>query len=145
MAKQFEVLRMRTVQRFMLATTALLLGLMFAPAADAQGGGMMNMSPDERAAQRITVLTERVQITPQQGEQLKPILVKQFTEQVALFQKFQGGGDRQAMMGEMQALRTKYDEQIQAVLTAEQKPKYAALLEEEAARRRNRGGPGGGQ
>jgi periplasmic protein CpxP/Spy len=144
MTRRFEVLRMRTVQRYMLATAVLLLGLAFAPRAEGQGGRMMNMSPDERAAQRITVLTEQVQITAQQGEQLKPILVKQFTEQVALFQKFQAGGDRQAMMGEMQALRAKYDEQIDAVLTAEQKPKYAALLEEEAARRRNRGGPGGG-
>ena len=132
MAQQVEVLRMRTVQRFMLATTALLLGLMFAPAADAQGGGMMNMSPDERAAQRITVLTERVQITPQQGEQLKPILVKQFTEQVALFQKFQGGGDRQAMMGEAGSC---------GFLTG----RLTAVHEDGGARRRNRGGPGGGQ
>jgi periplasmic protein CpxP/Spy len=145
MAKQFEAMRMRAVRRLLLTTALLLTGLLLAPGAQAQGGGgMMNMSPDERADQRIGVLTERVQITAPQTEQLKPILVKQFTEQVALFQKFQGGGDRAAMMGEMQALRTKYDEQIQAVLTAEQKPKYQALLAEEAERRRNRGGPGGG-
>src|SRR5690606_37800538 len=97
------------------------------PAAQAQGGGgMMSRSPEERAEQRIGLLTERLQLTAQQSEQLRPILVKQFTEQVALFQKFQAGDDRQGMMGEMQTLRAKYDEQTQALLTAEQKVKYEA-------------------
>lgn len=142
MATQFAL----SARRLLLALPLLMSAFVLVPAAQAQGGGMMNMSPEQRADQRIGVLTERLQITAQQAEQLKPVLVKQFTEQVALFQKFQGGGDRQAMMGEMQALRTKYDEQIQAVLTAEQKPKYEALLAEETERRRNRmGGGGGGQ
>lgn len=143
MTTRFQIVQTRTVRRLMLAVGLLLTGFLFAPAAQAQGPGMMNMSPEERATQRITVLTERLQINAQQAEQLKPVLVKQFTEQTALFQKFQGGGDRQAMMGEMQALRTKYDEQINAVLTDEQKTKYAALVEEERARRMNRGGGGG--
>src|SRR5690606_18163905 len=114
---------------FLLAVALLFTGLLHAPEVQAQGGGMMNRSPDERATQRIALLTERVQIDAQQAEQLKPLLVKQFTEQTALFQKFQAGGDRAAMMGEMQALRVKFDEQIQAVLTADQKAKYATLLE----------------
>jgi periplasmic protein CpxP/Spy len=142
MATQFEALRRRTVQRLLLATAVLLTGLTLASGAQAQGPGGMNASPEDRATQRITLLTERVHINAQQAEQLKPILVKQFTEQTALFQKFQGGGDRAAMMGEMQTLRTKFDEQVTAVLTAEQKTAYAALREEELARRR---GGGGGQ
>lgn len=146
MVTRIEALRNRSVQRFLLVTALLLAGSMAVPAAQAQGGGgMMNMTPDQRADQRIEILTERIQLTAQQSEQLRPILVKQFTEQVALFQKFQGGGDRQAMMGEMQALRAKYDEQTQAVLTAEQKTKYQELLAEEAERRRNRGAGGGGR
>ena len=49
------------------------------------------------------------------------------------------------MRTEMQALRTKNDTEILAVLTDAQKPKYQALVEEEAARRGNRGGGGGAQ
>lgn len=130
-------------RRLMLTLALMAAAFILAPAAQAQGPGMMNMSPEQRADQRIGVLVERVQVTSAQSEQLKPILVKQFTDQVALFQKFQGGGDRQAMMGEMQALRAKYDEQIGAVLSAEQKTKYQALLAEEAEARRSR--MGGGQ
>lgn len=144
MATQFDALCVRTVRRVLLAAALLLSGLVLAPAVQAQGGGMMNRSPDERATMRIALLTERVQLDAQQAEQLKPLLVKQFTEQTALFQKFQASGNRAAMMGEMQALRAKYHEQLEALLTADQKTKYSALLEEEAARRPNRGGGGAG-
>ncbi|HEX6927019.1 MAG TPA: hypothetical protein VF167_16470 [Longimicrobiaceae bacterium] len=132
-------------------TTAglMFVGLLFAAEASGQGrGGMMNASPEERAAQRIGLLTERLSLTPQQVEQIQPILVKQFTEQVELFRKFQGGGDRQAMMNEMRELRTRHDEQILSVLTEEQKTAYRTLQEEERTRRMNRmngGGGGGGQ
>jgi protein CpxP len=144
MSMQIDPLRMRMVQRFILGTALLLMGLLLVPSAQAQGPGGMNMSPDERAAARITVLTERVQLTAPQAEQLKPILVKQFTEQTALFQNF-SGGDRAAIRTEMQALRTKVDAEILAVLTDAQKTSYKALVEEEAARRGNRGGGGGAQ
>ena len=144
MAMQHDPLRLRAVQRFLFGTAFLLLALIVAPAAHAQGPGGMNASPDERAAQRITVLTERVQLTPQQATAVKPILVKMFTEQTALFQKMQAGGDRAAMRTEMQALRTKFDAQIVAQLTEAQKKSYQALAEEEAARRGNRGAGGGG-
>lgn len=138
--------RAGAVQRGLFTLLVLAAGLAAAPAAFAQGGGgMMNMNPEERAQQRIGVLTERVQLTAQQAEQLRPVLVKQFTEQTGIFQKYQAGGDRQGMMGEMQALRTKYDEQIQALLTDDQKAKYRTLLEEEAARRRQMMGGGGGR
>ena len=143
MSMQIDPLRMRMVQRFILGTALLLMGLTLVPSAQAQGPGGMNMSPDERAAARITVLTERIQLTAPQAEQLKPILVKQFTEQTALFQN--AGGDRAAMRTQMQALRTKVDAEILAVLTDAQKTSYKALVEEEAARRGNRGGGGGAQ
>jgi hypothetical protein len=143
MAMQHDPLRLRAVQRFLIGTALLLLGLVAAPAAQAQGPGGMNASPDERAAQRITVLTERVQLTAPQAAAVKPILVKMFTEQTAIFQKMQAGGDRAAVRTEMQALRTKYDAEIAAQLTEAQKKSYQALVEEEAARRGNRGGGGG--
>jgi periplasmic protein CpxP/Spy len=145
MAMQHDPLRLRSVQRILFAAALLLVALTVAPGAHAQGPGGMNMSPEERATQRITLLTERIQLTAQQATALKPVLVKQFTEQTALFQKYQGGGDFSAMRTEMQTLRTKNDAEIAAQLTEEQKKSYAALVEEEAARRRERMGGGGGQ
>lgn len=148
MSSQNSGSRRRSLRRLMTSTGLLCVGLLIASQGAAQGG-MMNASPEERATQRIGVLTERLQLTPEQAEQLEPVLVKQFTEQVALFQKLQGSGDRQAMMSDMQALRTRYDEQIQAVLTDTQKTAYRTLLEEERARRMNRmrgaGAGGAGQ
>jgi hypothetical protein len=102
----------------------------------------MNMNPEERATQRVALLTERLQLTAQQATALKPILVKQFTEQTQLFQRNQGG-DFAAMREEMTKMRTKYDAEITAQLTETQKKAYAAFTEEEAARRRNRMGGGG--
>ena len=144
MVKQHLSLPKKGLRRLVIGATLLLSGLALAPTADAQGPGGMNASPDERATQRVTLLTERVQLTAQQQAAIKPILVKQFTDQTAIFQKMQAGGDRQAVMGEMQALRTKVDGEIVALLTSDaQKAAYQKLLEEEAARRANRGAGGG--
>ena len=144
MGKQHDAPGLRAVRQFLFAIVLVVLALAAAPAAHAQGPGGMNASPDERAAQRITVLTERVQLTASQAAAVKPILVKMFTEQTALFQKMQAGGDRTAMRTEMQALRTKYDAEIVAQLTEAQKKLYQALSVEEAARRANRGAGGDG-
>ena len=135
----------RLLRRLLPMAALLCVGLLSATSAAAQGG-MMNASPEERAEQRLGVLTERLQLSTEQAQQLQPVLVKQFTEQVELFSRLQPGGDRQAMMTEMRALRTRYDEQIRAVLTDTQREGYRALLEEEQARRMNRmQGGGGGQ
>lgn len=142
MSRQNFGSRRGSLRRLLTTAGFLCAGLLVASQAAAQRG-MMDASPEERATQRIGVLTERLQLTPEQREQLEPLLVKQFTAQVELFQKLRAGGDRQAMMSEMQALRTRYDEQIQSVLTDQQKTAYRALLEQERARRMNRM-PGGG-
>ena len=144
MAKQHQSLPRRGLRRLVLGAALLLSGLALAPGVQAQGPGGMNMSPDERATQRVTLLTERVQLTAQQQAAVKPILVKQFTDQTVIFQKIQAGGDRQAVMGEMQALRTKVDADITALLTTPaQKAAYKTLIDEETARRANRGAGGG--
>lgn len=145
MIMQFDSPRLRIARQFVLSAALLLMGAVLAPGAHGQGmGGMMNASPDERADARITVLTQRVSLTAAQATQLKPILVKQFTEQTALFQKY-ANGDRAAMRTEMQTMRTRNDAEILAVLTEAQKTTYKALVEEEAAQRANRMQGGGGQ
>lgn len=128
-----------SLRRLVLSAAVLLLGLAFAPSANAQG---MGGNPEERAARQVTQLTEALKLTAPQVEQVKAIVAKQTTEQSAIMQKMQGGGDRQAVMGEMQALRDKTAKAIEAVLTAEQKPVYAKFREEQDAARRARMGGG---
>ena len=143
MAMQHRGSLVTALRRLVGPSSLLLAGLLlFAPRLQAQvPGGMMNMSPEERAAQRISLLADSLDLNAAQTEQLKPLLVKQFTEQVAVMQKYRGGGDRAAMMSEMMTLRTRYDEEIGAVLTAPQKARYQEMVAAERARRMGRGGP----
>lgn len=140
-----HVLHGRTARSLLLSALLLLAALAAAPRLQAQGGGGMNMDPAARAQQRVELLTQRVKITPQQGEQIKAILLKQYADTRAMREKAQAsGGDMASMRPQMQALREDADKKIDAVLTAAQKPAYKALVEEESARR-GQGGRGGGR
>lgn len=125
------------MQTKVLAAVAILIALDGAPELQAQGRPGMGGTPEKRAEQRVTQLTTPLELTAQQVEQIRPIITKQITEQAALMQKRQAGGDQQAIRAEMQTLRQKTDEQILALLTDAQKPLYQKLQEKEAARRRN--------
>ena len=143
MAIQHRGFLVSALRRIVGISTLVLAGLLlFAPSLQAQvPGGMMNMSPEERASQRISLLADSLDLTPEQTEQLEPVLVKQFTEQVAVMQKYRGAGDRAAMMSEMMTLRARFDEEIGAALTAPQKARYEQMVAAERARRMGRGGP----
>lgn len=145
--KPSAALRSSTLQSFTLRTclagaTLLLAGLVFAPALVAQAGGRMG-NPQEMQARQLEILTTRLSLTPQQIEQVKPLLAKQSEEQQALFQSSGGPqGDRSAMRTQMQALRESTDKQLEALLTPEQQTKLRALREEEARMRAQRMGGG---
>ena len=131
----------RTLRSVLLASGVLALALVGAPRLHAQGGGMMNMDPAERATQQVTQLNEKLHLSAQQTEQIKAILVKQYTDSRALREKAQAsGGDMQSMRPQMQALRDEAEKKIDAVLTDAQKPAYKAFVEEQRARRGG-GGP----
>ena len=125
---------------------AFALGLAFVPSLQAQGGGggmgRQMGTPEERATAQVTALTEALTLTPDQQTKIKPILVKQFTDQAAAMAGMQQGGDMAAMRAANQERTTKVQAEITALLTAEQKTKYTAYLAEQAARRG--GGQGGG-
>jgi Spy/CpxP family protein refolding chaperone len=123
----------RTARSILLSAALFLVAFAAAPSASAQGGGR-NMDPAARAQQRVELLTQRIKITPQQGEQIKAILLKQYADTRALREKNQGG-DMASLRPQMQALREASDKKIDAVLTADQKAGYKALVAEEVARR----------
>jgi periplasmic protein CpxP/Spy len=139
-----------TTFRKLVAGAAFLLGIIAVPSVHAQaggqGGGMGRQmgTPAERADQQITALTAAVKLTPEQVTKIKPILVKQYTDQAALMAGAQQGGDMAALRTQSQALSAKAQTEITALLTAEQKTAYTAYLAEQAARRGGMGGPGAG-
>jgi Spy/CpxP family protein refolding chaperone len=81
-------------------------------------------------------------LTADQSTKIQAVNVKRMTEQQALREKMQGGGDREAMMTQMRALTEKYNGEYKAILTPEQYTKYEANM---AQFRGGRGGQGGGQ
>lgn len=139
------VLHGRSTRSFLLSAVLLLIGFAVAPNLQAQQG-QRNMDPAARAQQRVEVLTQKIQITAAQGEQIKAILLKQYADTNDLRTKAQAsGGDMAAMRTQMQTLRDDSDKKVDAVLTATQKTAYKALVAEETAARAQRRQGGGGR
>jgi protein CpxP len=70
----------------------------------------------------------QLDLTEKQQEKMKAIQQAQTAEMQKMFQQLQGGGgDREGLRAKFAAFREKYDKQIQAVLTDDQKKKYAEL------------------
>jgi hypothetical protein len=136
----------RTARSFLLSAALLLVAFVAAPSLHAQAGGGRNMDPAARAQQQVEAISQKVQLTPQQSEQVKAILLKEYTDSRALRDKAQASGaDRASLRPQMQALRDEADKKIDALLTAAQKPAFKAYLDEQNARRgQGRGGQGGG-
>src|SRR3712207_6580390 len=123
-------------------------GLALAPQAGAQSeqqgrpdrpGRGERMDPAQRVERRVSMLTERLQLSPQQATQVRQILTEESTQIRALFEKAQGGADRATLRPQMQSLREGTEKRIDAVLTAQQRATYAQLREEMRKRRGERG------
>ena len=139
-----NVLHGRSARSFLFSAVLLLIGFAAAPNLQAQGQGQRNMDPAARAQQRVELLTQKIQITAAQGEQIKAILLKQYADTNELRTKAQAsGGDMASMRTQMQALRDESDKKVDAVLTATQKTAYKALVAEENAARGQRRQGGG--
>ncbi len=138
---------MKTQMKTVLWSLALAGGLLAAMPAQAQDQGQGEKPRQERrqggpgGGMNIERLKEALGLTDEQVEKLKPILAAQAEEVAAKRKELGQDADRAAVMEAMKAIREKYTAQIDAVLTAEQKEKFAKLRERGANRRP--GGPGG--
>jgi Spy/CpxP family protein refolding chaperone len=131
-------------RRFRGALTAfvalLALGLAATPAFAQQGpGGRRMLSPDERLAQ----LTEQLELTDEQSEQMKPIIEEQSRKQQEVFEN--AGGDRATMRAEMMKLMEETDELYAEVLTEEQMNRYREMRSERMRQGRPPPPPQGGR
>src|SRR5215210_1014236 len=142
--------------RFLAAGMALAAGLLVAPQAGAQGGydhgpgdrgpgrsGQQRMDPGQRLERRVSLLTERLQLSSQQQTQVRQILTREGEQVQALFPNGRGQDERSraqdstsraAMRSRMQAIRTQTDQQIERVLTAQQRATYRTLQAERQKR-----------
>lgn len=91
---------------------------------------------------RVDVFKD-LNLSKEQQEKVKAIQDKQRTEMETLRN---GSLSREEQRTKMMEMRKKYNEEIEAVLTPEQKEKYKAKqkeMQEQMQRRRDGGGPGG--
>jgi periplasmic protein CpxP/Spy len=131
-----------------LACGAALAGaLVLAPEASAQSEQQgrtrpergQRMDPAQRIERRVSMMTERLQLSQPQATQIRQILTQESEQMRAIFEKGQNGGDREALRPEIQSVREGTDTKIDAVLTESQRKSYAELREQMRQRRGERG------
>ena len=126
---------------------ALAAGLALAPQAGAQSEQQgrpdrprgERMDPQQRLERRVGMLTERLQLSQQQAAQIRQILSQEHTQMQAVRQKAEGGASRETLRPEMQSIRQRSEQQIEAVLTEQQRATYRELRESMQKRRGERG------
>ncbi len=143
---------MKTNVQTMVWSALLAAGLMAGvPAAQAQEEGgqkpareQRQQGPQGQRGDRVQMLREQLGLTDAQVEQLKPIFAAE-REEVAAKRRELGGreADREKVREATRAIHESYIPKIEAVLTEEQREKWAKLRERRAGRPGGPGGPGG--
>jgi protein CpxP len=142
--------------RFIAVGAALAIGL-FASTVDAQGrpkgdrGGARGerVDPAQRLEQRVSLLTERLQLNASQQTQVRSILTEELNAMQAFRSKRGDGAQRQdqpearaqrdSARTQMRALRERTEQRINGVLSEQQRTKYEELRQS-MQERRGRGG-----
>jgi len=98
----------------------------------------------EQGQQRIQQIQDRLQLTPEQTEQVRPILVEEMQALKALREKSQDGGNRprarRKMAGELRDIQKQTDEKLKKILSSKQMDDLKKLREERRKDRRERAG-----
>jgi hypothetical protein len=94
----------------------------------------------EQARQRIEQIKERLKLTPEQVEQVRPIFADEVQKLKALREKNSGGGrrDRRKMAREFKRIQGETDDQLKKVLSKEQMKELKALRDEWRQQMRDR-------
>jgi len=102
-----------------------------------QVSGRPQHTPEEMAARQTQGLTKRLGLSADQSGKVQQIMLARDQEMMAMRGQMQAGtADRKQLREQMMAGRTKYDDQLKAVLTPDQYTNYTAMQ----ANRRQRGG-----
>jgi Spy/CpxP family protein refolding chaperone len=120
------------------------------PSRGGGGNGQGRMDPAERVERQTQRLTEALSLNADQIAKVKAIYTKNAENQRKAVEEARASGqqpDREKMREQMRASMTKQDNEIKALLTAEQKVKFEEFIKEREERMKNwqgrQGGPGG--
>ena len=126
MSKTVSFLALTFVAAFASATWAQDTQPPAQPRQGGQGGGY-NRSPEERAAAEVKTLKEKLALTDEQATKIEVIIKDRGKEMAAAREK---NTDPEARRTASAEINKTFDAKIDAILTAEQKPKMEALREE---------------
>jgi Spy/CpxP family protein refolding chaperone len=122
----------------------IILALLFVGIFPAVGQepGAAQVMPDQ-ARQRLEQIKERLTLTPEQVEQVRPIVSDEMQKLKALREKGSGGGsrrDRMKMAREFKRIQDETDDRLKKVLSKEQMNELKKLREERKQELRERAG-----
>lgn len=106
----------------------------------AQNRGGQKLDPKERAEQEVKKLTEKLDLSTEQGKKVYDVLLKGNNEMTEM--RKAGGGDRDAMREKMMKLRSEQNAEMKKILSEAQLAKYEKYQEERRSERGTRGGGG---
>ena len=106
-----------------------LLAIFLVAAPDVWCGQHGSAQNPEKAFEK---LKERLNLTDEQEEEIRPIIEQKHLKQKEIFQKYQGRSkeERQAMWGELQEVQNNTQEQLHEILSEEQIEEYKKIREE---------------
>ncbi len=100
--------------------------------------------PREEVQQRLERIKERLALTPQQVEQMRPVLEDEVRRLKAVREKYDGSGQsrraRREIARELRDIRSAADERLQKILTEQQMAEMKKIREERRAQLRGRAG-----
>jgi Spy/CpxP family protein refolding chaperone len=136
------------MKRLVILLTLLLIGSISgraaaqepAPAAPAAPTAPSAPAIPEQARQRLEQIKERLTLTPEQVEQVRPILADEMQKLKALRESNSGGGrrDRRKMARELKEIQGDADDRLKKVLSKEQMQELKKLREESRQQLRER-------
>ncbi len=117
------------MKKLLLPLLALVLSATAASAQAGPGpGGRPQRTPEEMAARQTEGLTRQLGLSADQSAKVQQIMLARGQEMQAVRGQLQAGtADRQQLREQMLAGRTKYDDQLKAVLTPDQYTKYTTM------------------
>lgn len=124
-------------------TVVLVLTLLLAPAL-LHGRAQDAPKKPEALQDRVEQLKDRLQLTPEQVEQVRPVLAEEFRQLQAIREKYAAGeGKRRArikMGREMRGVLDAADEKLRKILSKSQMDQLEAMRKEARDRFRDAGG-----
>ncbi|HKC67056.1 MAG TPA: hypothetical protein VKG26_02420 [Bacteroidia bacterium] len=121
-----------------LKIAALSLFMLVANFTWAQQNNQNSKTPEERATEHSTMLTQKLGLSADQQKSVYTACLQRAQQNEADRTKYQG--DREGMRAARKQSNDAFDASMDKILTADQKTKYQQLKQEEEAKRKQGGG-----